>query len=87
MAGSLERSRSWLGQTPQAFRRDLIEKTYQLAAQSGSEQVSDDAELVAKLTGHAVRIIHGHVNNIKITTPQDLGTARMIAADQINEEE
>lgn len=87
ISGSLERSRSWLGQTPQAFRRDLIETAYREAEMANFEQVSDDADLVAEFTGNVVKIIEGHVNNIKITTPQDLGTARMIAAHQIDDEE
>lgn len=87
ISGSLDRSHSWLGQTPQAFRRELIEKAYQMAEESSFERVSDDAEMVAEFTGSRVRIIRGHVNNIKITTRQDLATARMIAAHQISEEE
>jgi 2-C-methyl-D-erythritol 4-phosphate cytidylyltransferase len=86
VTGSLERSQSWLGQTPQAFRRDLLDQAYRSAEMSNSERVSDDAELVAEFTGNVVKIIEGHINNIKITTPQDLGTAEMIAAHRISEE-
>jgi 2-C-methyl-D-erythritol 4-phosphate cytidylyltransferase len=77
--GSLDRSHSWLGQTPQAFRRELLERAYRAAVESEYARVSDDADLVAEFCGTPVRIIEGHVNNIKITTPQDLGTARLIA--------
>ncbi len=80
--GSLDRSRSWLGQTPQAFRRDLLQGSYERAEQSGYERVSDDADLVHEFMGVPSRILPGHVNNIKITTPQDLGTARLIV-DQV----
>lgn len=86
VTGSLERSHSWLGQTPQAFRTELLAKAYHAAIDSGSEAISDDADLVAEFTDHPVRIVRGHVNNIKITTPQDLGTARLIASHQIEEE-
>lgn len=85
--GSLHRSQSWLGQTPQAFRRDLLESAYRSAEMSNADRISDDAELVAEFTGNPVKIIEGHANNIKITTPQDLGTAQMIAAHQIEEDE
>ncbi|MFF2370061.1 2-C-methyl-D-erythritol 4-phosphate cytidylyltransferase [Agromyces sp. NPDC058110] len=78
IGGSLDRSRSWLGQTPQAFQRDLLETAYRLAVESGYDRVSDDADIVAEFCGARVRILEGHVNNIKITTPQDLGTARLI---------
>jgi 2-C-methyl-D-erythritol 4-phosphate cytidylyltransferase len=77
--GSLDRARSWLGQTPQAFRRHVLEAAYSAAVEAGYDRVSDDADLVAEFCGTPVRIVEGHVNNIKITTPQDLGTARLIA--------
>ncbi|KQM84135.1 2-C-methyl-D-erythritol 4-phosphate cytidylyltransferase [Agromyces sp. Leaf222] len=81
--GSLDRARSWLGQTPQAFRRELLEAAYRAAVESEYARVSDDADLVAEFCGTSVRIVEGHVNNIKITTPQDLGTARLIAEHRV----
>ncbi len=76
--GSLDRARSWLGQTPQAFRREHLEHAYELALRDGYARVSDDADLVAEYCGVPARILPGHDHNIKITTPQDLGTARLI---------
>lgn len=76
--GSLDRAHSWLGQTPQAFRRDLLEQAYDRALQDGYSRISDDADLVAEYCGVPARILLGHDHNIKITTPQDLGTARLI---------
>lgn len=76
--GSLDRAHSWLGQTPQAFRREHLEKAYDLALRDGYARVSDDADLVAEYCGIPSRILRGHDHNIKITTPQDLGTARLI---------
>ncbi|HET8928515.1 MAG TPA: IspD/TarI family cytidylyltransferase [Microbacterium sp.] len=76
--GSLDRARSWLGQTPQAFRREHLEHAYDRALQDGYARVSDDADLVAEYCGVPARILPGHDHNIKITTPQDLGTARLI---------
>ncbi|MGC0273779.1 IspD/TarI family cytidylyltransferase [Pseudactinotalea sp. Z1739] len=78
VTGSLDRSHSWLGQTPQVFRRDLLEEAYAKALESGYTRVSDDADLVAEFTGHKVKIIHGEDYNIKITTRTDL-----VIADQI----
>ncbi|WP_434081021.1 IspD/TarI family cytidylyltransferase [Sanguibacter sp. Z1732] len=78
VTGSLDRSHSWLGQTPQVFRRDLLEEAYAKALESGYARVSDDADLVAEFTGHKVKIIHGEDYNIKITTRTDL-----VIADQI----
>jgi 2-C-methyl-D-erythritol 4-phosphate cytidylyltransferase len=76
--GSLDRAHSWLGQTPQGFRREYLEKAYQEALRDGYARVSDDADLVHEYCGIPSRILQGHVHNIKITTPQDLGTARLI---------
>lgn len=83
--GSLDRAHSWLGQTPQGFRRPLLEQAYAAAEREGYARVSDDADLVQEYTGTPARILPGHVNNIKITTPQDLGTARLIEEHLIEE--
>lgn len=79
---SLDRSHSWLGQTPQGFHRRLLEGAYEKAEASGYARVSDDADLVAEFMGTKATIFEGHATNIKITTPQDLGTARVIAASR-----
>jgi 2-C-methyl-D-erythritol 4-phosphate cytidylyltransferase len=78
---SLDRSRSWLGQTPQVFRRDLLETAYTRAIADSYSRVSDDADLVAEYTRHPVKIVRGHENNIKITTRMDLFVARHIASE------
>lgn len=83
--GSLDRAHSWLGQTPQGFRRELLEAAYDAAFNDEYQRVSDDADLVHEYTGTPSRIMPGHVNNIKITTPQDLGTARLIVEHLIDE--
>ncbi|GAA1710403.1 2-C-methyl-D-erythritol 4-phosphate cytidylyltransferase [Isoptericola hypogeus] len=78
VTGSLDRSHSWLGQTPQVFRRDLLEVAYEKAIASSYHRISDDADLVAEFTGHRVKIVKGEDYNIKITTRTDL-----VIADQI----
>lgn len=83
--GSLDRAHSWLGQTPQGFRRTLLQEAYDTALRDEYQRVSDDADLVHEYTGTPARILPGHVNNIKITTPQDLGTARLIVQHLIDE--
>jgi len=85
--GSLDRAHSWLGQTPQAFRREHLEDAYRLALADGYMRVSDDADLVAEYCGVRSRILPGHDHNIKITTPQDLGTARLIQEGLLNSDE
>jgi 2-C-methyl-D-erythritol 4-phosphate cytidylyltransferase len=78
ISGSLDRAHSWLGQTPQVFRRELLEKAYTGAVADKYSRVSDDADLVAEYTGHRVKIVRSEDFNIKITTRTDL-----VIADQI----
>ncbi len=61
----------WLAQTPQVFRRTLLEKAY---AARGDFRATDDAQLVERL-GHAVTLIPGSTLNLKITTRDDLQLA------------
>lgn len=72
---TLDRSRLWLAQTPQAFRYDLL-----LAAHERSEGGStDDARLIEAL-GLDVRVILGSPLNLKVTTPDDLKLAEALLA-------
>ncbi|MDO8144122.1 2-C-methyl-D-erythritol 4-phosphate cytidylyltransferase [Isoptericola sp. 178] len=80
ITGSLDRSHSWLGQTPQVFRRELLDKAYTTAIESNYARVSDDADLVAEFTGQSVKIVRGEDYNIKITTRTDLTIADQIMA-------
>jgi len=73
----LARSESWLGQTPQAFSREIILKAYKKAIQDKNFNGLDDCELVSSL-GVKVKIINGDKANIKITFPEDLIIARSL---------
>ena len=73
---TLERDRLWAAQTPQTFSFDIITKTYEhLAA-----EVTDDAAAVERL-GYKVHLYLGDYRNIKVTTPEDLALARVIARE------
>jgi 2-C-methyl-D-erythritol 4-phosphate cytidylyltransferase len=63
-------------QTPQAFRRDLLERAY-AARDRITEPITDDAQLVEGL-GHACRVVPGSPFNLKITIPDDLALASAI---------
>lgn len=56
-------------QTPQGFRRTVIEEAYRKINLS-TEQCTDDVAL-AMASGFLVHIVEGGPENIKITTPQD----------------
>jgi len=71
---TLDRSRLWLVQTPQAFRRDLLCEAHDKARHDGFTG-TDDAVLVERL-GEPVAMVPGLAHNLKITTPADLRIAR-----------
>ena len=65
-----ERAQLWEVQTPQGFKREIIEEAYQKAMQDGT-MGTDDASLVERL-GVPVKVVTSDYRNIKITTPEDL---------------
>jgi len=67
---TLDRNTLWAIQTPQAFRRDILEKAFKKAI-GDRFYATDDAALVERL-GEKVAIVEGSYENIKITTPEDL---------------
>lgn len=67
---TLDRDRLRVIQTPQAFRREMLEVAHHHALSEGFE-ATDDAVLVERVGGK-VRWIPGDPHNLKITTPEDL---------------
>ena len=69
VTATLDRSRLWAIQTPQAFRRAALER----ALAAGDEvlaEATDDAWLVER-TGGTVRVVESTPANLKVTTPHD----------------
>ena len=73
IAETVPREDLWLAQTPQGFRRGILEEA--MARQDPSAPATDDG-MVAEMAGHAVKIVQGDERNVKITTPEDLSAAR-----------
>jgi 2-C-methyl-D-erythritol 4-phosphate cytidylyltransferase len=71
---TLDRRRIYRAQTPQAFRRPLIERAYAKAFASGVPSATDDSYL-AERAGVRIKILKGSYRNIKITTIEDLKAA------------
>jgi len=71
---TLPRELLWAAQTPQGFRRELLEGAHRRAKQDGFVG-TDEASLVERL-GHPVRIVEGSSKNLKITDAGDLSLAR-----------
>jgi len=78
VSGTLDRSSLYAVQTPQTFERGLIEAAYERAA-ADRFVGTDDASLVERL-GKPVAIVEGSYENIKVTTPPDVGTAEAVLA-------
>ena len=72
---TLDRDGLWLVQTPQAFDRDVLWEAHEKARRDGFTG-TDDAVLVERLGGR-VAMVPGLVENLKITTPEDLRAARL----------
>jgi 2-C-methyl-D-erythritol 4-phosphate cytidylyltransferase len=77
---TLDRSRLWAVQTPQAFRREALER----ALDQDDEIVgaaTDDAALIEALGG-TVRLVRAPRENLKVTTPFDLRVAELLLRER-----
>lgn len=75
---TVSREGLWLTQTPQAFTRAVLWEAHDKARRDGFAG-TDDAVLVERL-GVTVTMVPGLPRNLKITTPEDLETARAWSA-------
>jgi 2-C-methyl-D-erythritol 4-phosphate cytidylyltransferase len=73
------RARLWRAQTPQGFPRNILEAAHTRAARIG-HRATDDAALVESM-GHTVRLVPDSSRNIKVTTPEDLALAELLAGE------
>jgi 2-C-methyl-D-erythritol 4-phosphate cytidylyltransferase len=76
---TLDRSRLWAVQTPQVFRRPVLERALGGASRELLSAATDDAWLVEQIGG-TVRVVDGGPNNIKVTTATDLRLAELLLA-------
>lgn len=75
--GTIPRDDVALAQTPQGFRRDVLDTL--VPVMMSSVDVTDEASLAERL-GHRVQVVEGHADNVKITTEGDLARARQALA-------
>jgi 2-C-methyl-D-erythritol 4-phosphate cytidylyltransferase len=73
---TLERSALWAIQTPQVFRREVLERALALPHDQLAG-ATDDASLVEAMGG-IVRLVESPRENFKITTPDDLKLADLL---------
>lgn len=79
VAETLDRSTLWAAQTPQCYKRDLLERA--LAKYGDEKDATDESQLVEKL-GVKVQLVLSDYRNNKLTTPEDLVFARALVEDQ-----
>ena len=76
--GTPSRECFWEAQTPQVFKRSLIEKAYKIARKK-KITATDDAALVERI-GVKPKVVMSSYSNIKITTKEDLAFAKLLCA-------
>jgi 2-C-methyl-D-erythritol 4-phosphate cytidylyltransferase/2-C-methyl-D-erythritol 2,4-cyclodiphosphate synthase len=69
---TLARETIVLAQTPQAFKRDVLER----AIAEGLKLEATDEAMLAERLGLPVHVVDGDVSNIKVTTPEDFAAAQ-----------
>jgi len=74
---TVDRSGLYEAQTPQVFKRALLEKAYGNLDKLDKNRISDDAQLVEAL-GEKVSIVETDSSNVKITQMSDLTIAEAI---------
>jgi 2-C-methyl-D-erythritol 4-phosphate cytidylyltransferase len=74
---TVPRDALWRAQTPQGFPRALLSAAYARAARENLE-ATDDASLV-EACGGVVRLVPDSGRNLKVTTPDDLVLAELLA--------
>jgi 2-C-methyl-D-erythritol 4-phosphate cytidylyltransferase len=73
---TLDRRALWAVQTPQAFRRDVLERAL-AAGPEALAAATDDASLV-EAVGGTVRVVPAPRENLKVTTALDLQVAELL---------
>jgi 2-C-methyl-D-erythritol 4-phosphate cytidylyltransferase len=81
VTATLDRTRLWAIQTPQAFRRTALERALDVS-EDMLAQATDDAWLVER-TGGTVRVVESTPANFKVTSPHDLRLADHLLADRL----
>lgn len=78
---TLDRSRLWAVQTPQVFRRTVLEA---VLAQDDAvlAAATDDASLVEAAGGH-VELVPAPRSNLKVTVPEDLVLAELLLGQRV----
>ncbi|MEJ2566997.1 MAG: 2-C-methyl-D-erythritol 4-phosphate cytidylyltransferase [Gammaproteobacteria bacterium] len=77
---TVRREGLWRAMTPQMFRYEMLSQALQAAVERGV-MVTDESAAMEE-AGYTPRMVEGHVDNIKITRPQDLVLAELYLQQQ-----
>ena len=80
VTATLDRSRLWAIQTPQAFRRSALERALDVG-DDVLARATDDAWLVERAGGSVV-VVPSTPANFKVTTPHDLTVAELLLSSR-----
>lgn len=75
---TLDRSKLWNIQTPQAFDYPILGKAFKAAYEDG--YYGTDESMLVERVGKKIKIVEGNYDNIKITSPDDLILAEFIVS-------
>ncbi len=75
-----DRTKMFLGQSPQTFRLTQLKKLYASLTEE-EKKILTDASRIYVMRGLPVHLVRGEVSNMKITTPADYKIAQAVAAD------
>lgn len=67
---TVDRSRLWSIQTPQAFRYEILKEASEKAEAEGF--LGTDESMIVERLGHPVRVVESTYDNVKMTTKEDL---------------
>lgn len=79
ISGTPTRSSFWAAQTPQCYRREILEEALNRFPEE--KDATDESQLVEK-AGHRVKIVPSTYENFKITTPEDLIMAEALMEER-----
>jgi 2-C-methyl-D-erythritol 4-phosphate cytidylyltransferase len=77
---TLDRGELWAVQTPQVFRRGVLERALEVSPEELAS-ATDDALLVERAGGRVI-VVPASDENLKVTTPMDLRIAEMLVAER-----
>jgi 2-C-methyl-D-erythritol 4-phosphate cytidylyltransferase len=80
VTATLDRSRLWAVQTPQAFRRAVLVRALDVP-DDVLASATDDASLIER-AGGTVRVVETSPANFKVTTPHDLLVAELLLRER-----